>query len=141
MNHAHTYDRNMGTRRRQHTRRQRRSRQRAETAAVVVSARRRCGLASFTATASRQRRLRRGTAGDDRCDFAASTSAAPRSSRRRRRTARRSWSAPDHGVGSPVDRRQLTTSCRSGHAHECSGQQLTQSSRLNRRPFTFTTDV
>jgi len=51
------------------------------------------------------------------------------------------WSAPDHGVGSPVDRRQLTTRCRSGHAHQCSGQQLTQSSRLNRRPFTFTTDV
>ena len=139
MKHAHTYDRNMGTRRRQHTRRQRRNRQRQRqrrsTSRLVVDV-----AASFAATASRQRRRRRATAGDDWCDLA-STAAVPRSSRQRRRTARRSWSAPDHGVGSPVDRRQLTTSCRSGHAHQCSGQQLTQSPRLNRRPFTFTTDV
>jgi len=48
----------------------------------------------------------------------------PARQRRRCRTARRSWSAPDHGVGSLVDRRQLTTSGRfsSGHSHQCSGQ-------------------
>jgi len=42
-----------GKRRRQHTRRQQRSSQRAVAAADVVLARRRCSLASFTATASR----------------------------------------------------------------------------------------
>ena len=35
----------------------------------------------------------------------------------------------------------MTTSCRSSQVHQFSGQQLTQSSRLNRRPFAFTTDV
>jgi len=48
----------------------------------------------------------------------------PARQRRRRRTARRRWSAPNHGVGSKVDRRQLTTSCQfsSGYTHQCSGQ-------------------
>jgi len=43
---------------------------------------------------------------------------APGPSRWCRRTTRRRWSAPDHGVSSTVDRRQLTTRCRfsSGHA-------------------------
>ena len=52
-------------------------------------------------------------------------------------------SAPDHGVSTTVDRRHLTTRCRfsSGHAHQSCGQQLTQSSGLNRRPFLITTDV
>ena len=70
----------------------------------------------------------------------------PARQRRRRRTAWRPWSAPDHGVGSPVDRRQLTTSgrFRSGHSHQCSGQtahSVFSTHQTYRRPFTITTDV
>jgi len=46
----------------------------------------------------------------------------PARQRWRRRTARRPWSAPDHGIGSPVDWHQLTTRCRFGSGHQCSGQ-------------------
>ena len=70
----------------------------------------------------------------------------PAHQRHRRRTAWRPWSAPDHGIGSPVDRRQLTTSGRfsSGHSHHCSGQtalSIVSSHQTYRRPFTITTDV
>ena len=103
--------------RRQHTQRQRRSRQRAAVdpgvGAVVASARRRCGLATSTGDGS--------TCSDDGVVERLTASGAswrrprrrhPARQRRRRRTARRRWSAPDHSVSSPVQRRRLTTSCR-----------------------------
>jgi len=140
MKHTHIQPQH-GHRRQQHTRRQRRSRQRQQ--------RRRTAIQQFV----RQRRRRRDTAGvvNDvaRLEMAGATSrrsrrqrpsrhggvvGAPGPSRRCRRTTRRCWSAPNHGVSTTVDRRQLTTRCRfsSGHA-------LRSSSSLSR--FTQRTSV
>jgi len=99
---------------------------------------------------SRQRRRRRASVGvvNDvaRLQTAGATSrrcvdrdATPITTRRRRRSTRRRWSAPNHGVTTPVDRPQLTTKCRfSG------GYALRSSSSLSRitqrRPFSTPTD-
>ena len=66
----------------------------------------------------------------------------PARQRRCRRTARRSGSASDHGVGSAVDRRTLTSSGRFSNGHS-PVKQLSQTSRLIRRTYdrSVTTDV